>query len=115
MGKIDWRSVLQSRGINPEAFKTEFQENLQINDVIEDLLRLAAFQAVFHRVEICSDSEGQCSECYSGDTEFEMTHDCLDLGKIWQDTFDDMVEEIYEESEDANSESSLSETPTKTI
>lgn len=113
MSKINWRSALEGRGIDPDEFKTEFEENLQSENIIEKLLQLAAFQAVYHDCREC-EREGDCSECYSGDTEFEMTHDTLNLRDIWNETFETMAEEIYNSSDDSNgyeSESPDTESP----
>ena len=107
MGGIDWRKVLEMRGIDPDTFKLDFEEKLMQTDIIEDLLNLAAFQVIYHNVQDCDD--GNCSECYSGDTEFEMTHDCLSLRDVWQETYDEIMEDLYDDSGDGGEDSESSE------
>ena len=102
MGRINWRNTLQMRGIDPDTFKEEFEEKLHQPNVIEELLQLATFRAMYHNVTDCDD--GQCSECYSGDTEFEMNHGCGSLENIWKEIYEDLMEDVYNDSSDSADE-----------
>lgn len=88
--KIDWRRALEKKGVDPEKFKEEFRAALVHVDLIDDLLQLAAFQMVYHDIrDGCkkmksTDTHGECSECYSGDTEFEMREGVINLKNPWK-------------------------------
>jgi hypothetical protein len=102
MIKIQWKEALEKMNVDPIAFKNEFIEIFLEDQIIFDkILNLAVFQNVFHSVgNECSG----CSECYSGDTEFEMTHDCLKLNDIWNKTMTKMSSYVASEAEESSTE-----------
>ena len=77
--------------------------------VLDELIKIADFQANWHDIHRgCPSGAQQCSHCYSGDTEFEMSHNTI-LKEVWKkaykqtDLYDDSDAEDPD-SEDPNSE-----------
>jgi hypothetical protein len=73
-------------GHDVATFNHLFVENLVKNPQnLHRLLKIAYFQGNMHRCKECICPGGECSDCYSRDTEFDMTHDDT-LGTVWQQT-----------------------------
>jgi hypothetical protein len=102
-------------GMDPVAFRKRFTESfLENSNLMDQILNLAIFQSLYHNVydkcNKCGDecNASECSYCYSGDTEFEMTHDTLNLKRIYEEVSSKIPKIIDEEESDAE------ESPTET-
>jgi hypothetical protein len=107
MNKVQWKKYIIDNGMDPIKFKNEFKNEfitqLVESDILNDILNIAVFQTIYHDIQQgCPAATGddECSYCYSGDTEFEMTHDALNLTNIWKK----VIENIKTSSSDAEEE-----------
>lgn len=75
-------------GHDVATFNRLFVENfLKDPQNLHRLLKVAYFHGNMHSCKECTSQNGECPDCYSRDTEFDMAHDDT-LGTVWQQTVD---------------------------
>jgi hypothetical protein len=75
-------------GHDVATFNRLFVENLLKDPQnLHHLLKVAYFHGNMHSCKECTSQNGECPDCYSRDTEFDMAHDDT-LGTVWQQTVD---------------------------
>lgn len=73
-------------GHDVELFNKTFVDLLLKNPQhLHRLLKVGYFHGNMHSCRECTTQNGECPDCYSRDTEFDMTNDDT-LGKVWQQT-----------------------------
>lgn len=70
-------------GHDVTTFNRTFVDLLLKN--LHQLLKVGYFHGNMHSCKECKSQKGECGDCYSRDTKFDMTNDDT-LGKVWQQT-----------------------------